>query len=364
MKDGPHIASFDDEPSSLGMKEKGATPIRFEDAAEVNTPKESHPAPRIPGAIKFDDTPPVSKPVAMPPRAPAPHPVSFDDAPVPSRPCAPTPTPTPHAPAPIQFSDVPSTVVPKVNPPSRGPAPIQFAPSSAPVMRPSSISASPHAAFENPLSDLEKRAIEIVRQTASDMFKQAPQVIEGCIRQLLPFTLTTLSNWGTTALQDNGQLVSDMAGIQRKFSGLNVNELIQQAIDSHSPNKSFFKRLTKTPPSFNNFRVRATGLKVQVDQLLPEMDALRKRAHDQSTRLPILLTAMSAAASVGADRLDPALDIAVHNRRTVLTQAVQQAQLIMPQIDEMRRQLVDQSSKIIEFITVTIPAMEMAASRD
>lgn len=219
-------------------------------------------------------------------------------------------------------------------------------------------------AFDNPLTDLEKRAIEHVRQTAADMFKQAPQVIEGCIRQLLPFTLTTLSNWGNTALQDNAQLVTDMAGVQRKFSGLNVNEIIQQALDSHNPHKSIFKRLTATAPSFNNFRVRAAGLKVQVDQLMPEMDALRKRALDQSMRLPILLTAMSAAATVGADRLDPAIDIAVNNRRTVLTQSVQQAQLVLPQIDEMRRQLVDQSSKIVEFINVTLPAMEMAAARD
>lgn len=332
------MTSANDPHSSTG----GVHRAQFADPAPAAAPAPvvapSVEAPR-PHRAAFAAEPP--RPPQAQPAPAAPRRATF--APEPPR--APPSTPAPVAPRRAQFTDNGSAPAPR--------------PSSQRPSGPPSV----HRAFDNPLNDQERRALEHVRQVASELFQKAPQAVEGCIRQLLPFSLTTLTGWGDSALADNAQLVTDMAHLQRGFSGLNVNELIAQALESARPNQSFLKRVLGNKVSLNAFRVRATGLRVQIDQIMPQMDELRQRALRQSDRLPILLAAMSAAASVGADRLDPALDTAVQNRRTVLTQAVQQAQLVLPQIDEMRRQLVEQSSRIVEFINVTLPAMEMAAAQ-
>jgi hypothetical protein len=342
MSDEFHVIHFDDEPKAPSLSASSVSgpeplPIVFEDATPVNTPTDKPTADRGPTVIHFEDTP-APKPAPSKPAAPSPQVATFADPPSPKP--STTRPPKPATPAPI--AAVMDASTPNVN---RAPAPTEAA-----------------VAFGAPkLTEQEQRALDYVRQNAADLFQKAPQAIEGAIRQLLPFSLATLSRWGDTALQANAQVVKDMTDLQRGFSALNVSETIQQALDSRRNHKNLFQRMVATGPvDLNTFRVRAVGLSAQIDQLIPQVETLRTRAKDQASRLTLLLTAMSAAASVGAARLEPAVDIALQNRRTVLTQASQQSQLLLPQIEEIRRQLVEQNAQITQFINVTLPAMDLA----
>lgn len=339
-----HVIQFDDEPVALKPSVSASpapepSPIVFEDIPTVNTPTSHTPsADRGPTVVNFDDAPtPAPVPKTSAPPAPQVQVATFEDAPAPKA-KAPAPAPTPRAPSAAVFDESTPSV-------ARAPAPVSDA----------------TVAFGGaPLTEQEKRALDYVRQHAADLFQTAPQAIEGAIRQLLPFSLATLSRWGDTALQDNAKLVGDLSTLQRGFSGLNVNEIIQQALDSRAHKNMFQRMVSGTPVDLGTFRVRAAGLSARIAQLIPEIEALRHRAKDQASRLVLLLTSMSAAASVGAARLDPAVDTALQNRRTVLTQANQQSQLLLPQIEEIRRQLVEQNAQITQFINVTLPAMELA----
>lgn len=70
------------------------------------------------------------------------------------------------------------------------------------------------------------------------------------------------------------------------------------------------------------------------------------------------MVALAAAASLETHP-DTAVDVCVQNRRTVLQQAVTQWQVIAPQLQSIREQLVDYQGKIEQMLSVTIPTMEM-----
>lgn len=209
------------------------------------------------------------------------------------------------------------------------------------------------------------RAIALARQQDGAAWRRAQTAVEDAIRQLLPFSMERLAGWGNPALQDNARLVEAAASLQRAQSVLGINEIIQQALDARTPHKGFLERLRggAAPVRLDNLRVRAAGLSARLAQLALQIEALRLQAREQAERMDVLVTALASAAQVGGDRLDAAVDTALQNRRMVLLQASQQARLLLPQIDEMRRQLADHEARLTQFISVTLPAMDMAAAQ-
>lgn len=341
------MAPVDDEP--------GIAPLVFPDPPPAAEPTRAKPSGLSP--LNFDEVKPVmsSTPApsvrpldfgAAPSRAPAP----LDFSHVPERRAAsPAPAPAaPRAPKGLDFSSVP---------PAPTPAPVAPRRASAPVGAPTPI-------FDNALTQEEQRALDRAQADFPDLFRQHASYLRNTIKQLLPFSLSQLENYGRTALEAQGQMVTAAATITRDFRLLDANGLIQEALTQAQGKASLIDRLRgHGKANLNAFRVRAEALRVQLSNFLPRIEGVRNQLKEEGDRLPLLLAALSSAASAVNTQRDVAVDISVNNRRTVLTQAVQQRQVLLPQLEEMRRQAVEQLGALENFLQTTLPALELAAAQ-
>jgi hypothetical protein len=70
-----------------------------------------------------------------------------------------------------------------------------------------------------------------------------------------------------------------------------------------------------------------------------------------------------AIVSTLASGADAALQDALVQRRTLIQQAVRQAELAILQMGQVRRQAADLIGQVSSFLTVTLPALEMAQAQ-
>jgi len=286
----------------------------------------------MPKPLSFDDQPKKPEPTSA--SSSGPKALDFGASVKSSAP----PLPTPATPKPLAFAN---DGKPKAPPP---PPPRNFG----------------QSLFETPLSQEERRAIDFARDNFHSVFERNEGSITNNIRQLLPFQLSVVQGWGKTALENQGELVNTMAKITREFHGLQITELLQEMLELPQKMTSggLLARFTNRQRLLAQHKLKALGVQQQLQILFPKVDALSEQLKKDGDRLPILMVALSAAASVETPR-DSAVDLCVQNRRTVLQQAVGQWQMIVPQLQSIREQLVDYQGKIEQMLTVTLPTLEM-----
>lgn len=368
--------NFDETPSMTSAPTPKVGPLDFGGSSPATPSKPS--APPAANSLDFGSVPAPRRPPSTAPVPSAPAPLDFGSVRAPRRAAVVPPSRTASAPAPLDFSSVPAPRRAVAVPPSRPvPASLDFsnvpAPAPAPVRTPASdrspstrsgASSTPSPSFTETWSPEEKRAIEHARADFSELFKRHEGTISNAIKQLLPFSLSQLEHYGRSALDAQANVVHAAAAITRDFRLLDATGLVSQALARVQAKSSFINRLRgNSKANFNDFRVRAEALRVQLGNFLPRIEAVRNDLRTEGERLPILLAALSSAASAVSAERDVAVGISVSNRRTVLTQAVQQTQVLAPQLEEMRRQAVEQLGTLENFLQTTLPALELAAAQ-
>lgn len=304
-------------------------PLSFDD------PKKSEPekTSSAPKALDFGSSP-VKAPAATPVRESAPKPLAFADNGKPR--ATPAPAPIPPAPKPLAFAD-------------------NGRPTPAPALRNYG-----EAVFADPLTQEERRAVEYARANFESLFVRNEVSITNSIRQLLPFKLEVVSGWGKTALENQSEVVNTMAKITREFHSLKISELLEEMLEL--PQKmlggGLLSRFTNRDRLLAQHKLKALGVQQHLQTLFPQVDALSQRFKKDGDRLPLLMVALASAASLETHS-DTAIELCVQNRRTVLQQATTQWQVIAPQLQSIREQLVDYQGKIEQMLSVTIPTMEM-----
>lgn len=326
---GPKVLSFDNPPRP--KETYMPKPLSFDDAPKKT---ENTSAPSGPKALDFGA--PTAKPSPATPSSVerAPKPLAFDETP--KRPVAPPP-PKPQ-PQPLAFAD---DGKPK-------------APPAAPLRN------FGESLFNNPLTTEERRAVDYARANFDSLFARNEVSITNSIRQLLPFKMDVVRNWGKTALENQSEVVNHMAKITREFHSLKISELLEDMLEL--PQKmlggGLLSRFTNRERMLAQHKLKAIGVQQHLNTLFPQVDALSERFKKDGDRLPLLMVALASAASLETHS-DSALEMCVQNRRTVLQQAVTQWQVMAPQLQSIREQLVDYQGKLEQMLSVTIPTMEM-----
>jgi len=75
------------------------------------------------------------------------------------------------------------------------------------------------------------------------------------------------------------------------------------------------------------------------------------------------LLVLAVVSTLVEDAPDAALRDALVQRRTLLQQAVRQAELSVLQMKQVRQQAADLIGQVSSFLTVTLPAVEMAQAQ-
>ena len=346
----PKALSFDDVPpvkagSSMTSSPKTPAPLQFPESPKNSKPQKTASAPvAAPGALTFPES--ETKPVVRreAPKAaksaPAPAPLSFPPEAPKARVTA--PRQESRTPAPISFDHLPATPAVKV-----------------PVVKPRNFA---EPVFENKLSEKEAQALRKAKENFGSLFPAHEGPITNGIRQLLPFDLAVVGQWGASALQKQGDVINQMALITREFRGMEVAEFLQEMIEA--PRKmtgGFLGRLINNREKLiKQYRTRAAALDVQLNSLQPKIEDVRNRIKEEGQRIPVLLASLSSAAAVAGEGVDNTLSHCIQQRRTMLHQGSTQLSTIQAQVEEMRRQVVDYQGRLQQVLLVTLPALEMA----
>lgn len=208
-----------------------------------------------------------------------------------------------------------------------------------------------------------KAAVEYVQQNFPTLTCNYDR-IERQIRQLSPLTLEVLMSWGGNALRENGELATEAAKNVKYFTDLNSSELMEGALKSASTvphSKNIFQRLiSSNEPTLLTFKPRLVVLNSQLVATRPTLDQLITSTGEMEKRLLLNVAALAATVAVCGQPTDDALNRTMHDRRTILTQAANQAKLVNLQLVQIRTLVAEQLTRLDQLLLVTIPAFEMA----
>lgn len=185
------------------------------------------------------------------------------------------------------------------------------------------------------------------------------------VRQLVPLTLDTLMSWGATPLTENGALATLCAKSVKAFTELNANEQIEAALkaaqyvpEAHS---AISKMFSAKPVNLLYFKPRLIVLQGQLRSgTLPELEKLLDQTNETQQRLTLNVAALAAVCEATNASKDPTLERVAQERRTILTQAGNQAKLMNLQLNQTKALIVDHLSRLDQMINITMPAFEMA----
>ncbi|MBN3723408.1 hypothetical protein [Burkholderia sp. Ac-20379] len=315
--DEPKRLDFDTEP-----ERKPGRPLF--DAA----PAAAAPAPRAPDTRV--------RPIDLPQAAPSPSPSSQ-----PARPAMPAPS---GRPAPAALDLGPSS--PRSEP--RSPA--------AEAVGKSLFGGAEHPQLQ--------ACFDAARAAYPNLYPEHGARVERHIRQLLPPRLATVATIGDTALAASGDLVEAIADTTREFGELNAADLmaglLAQATRKDGMLDRWFRPTTNTPVDYR----AALGALKQSLGFFPRRTAMladKLRHADES--LVVVLAALSAVTDVVRIPDDAGLERTLHDRRSIVAQALQQLRMQPVQLSGLDERATDLMSRADHLMNVVLPAAHAARLR-
>lgn len=286
-----------------------------------------------PKAFDFGEEPPVP----AVPAEPAAVPKAFDfgdvDAPAPLEPSGP-----PRA---LSFDDVPT------------------APASSSVTRKSAA----RALFDSEDHPAVRDALAIAHADYPALFPHAEQRLAKLFRRILPLRLDLVTDWAEKPLAEQAALLQPITELVLKFTQMGVPALLDNALESTRPPTGVLGKLLRRQTSPVLFKPALTSARVQLLQLMADSEVAVRELETSARNLGLHMTALVVVSTLVSDAPDRVLQDALVQRRTLIQQAVRQAELSVLQMGQVRQQAADLIGQVSSFLTVTLPAIEMAQAQ-
>lgn len=293
----------------------------------------SHQTPK---AFDFDDEP---EPPAGPPAGPAlPQAFDFGEAET-SPPAAPAADSAPRA---LSFDDLPA------------------------VPAASSVTAKTAA---RPLFDSEdhpavRDALAIARAEHPLLFEQAESRLAVLFRRILPVKLSLVTEWAERPLTEQAALLQPVTELVLKFTNMAVPALLDEALESTRAPAGMFGKLFRRATSPAGYKPALTASRAELVQLVADSEAAIRALEESAQNLALHGLVLAVVSTLAGDAADASLADALLQRRTLIQQAVRQAELSVLQMGQVRQQAADLIGQLSSFLTVTLPALEMARAQE
>lgn len=254
----------------------------------------------------------------------------------------------PMSPTPLQFDSK------KAKPASNAPAPLNLpvtSPKKAPVV------AAP--LFGDNSTPESKKGSSFLEQNYAELYASEKFTLDNKVKQLTPFTFSVTTQWGQAPLDAQTKMVSSVAALVHSFSSMNANEALEDIIKEAKEKSSIFTRMLGKHSTVDDKKFLVIQLRDKINSMTPLVDIAYSEAMETQRKLLIYLASMGAAIQV--QRItDSTIQTAVDNRNRLLVSANQQAQLLIPQLDQIRQQISGILNKIDITLNLTLPAIELA----
>lgn len=269
----------------------------------------------------------------------------------------------PAAPRAFDFGDTQDAAAPIK--PDRPPQALSFddlptAPASSALTRKSAA---------RPLFDSEdhpavRDALATVHADYPDLFTHAEQRLAALFRRILPVRLALVTEWAEAPLMEQAALLQPITELVLKFSQMCVPALLEAALETTRGPTSIFGKLFRRPTSPAEYRPVLTSARTQLAQLMADSEIAMRNLELSAQGLGLHLTVLAVVSTLVEDAPDAVLVDALAQRRTLIQQAVRQAELSVRQMGQVRQQAADLIGQISSFLSVTLPALEMARAQD
>jgi len=282
----------------------------------------------------------------------------FGDAPEPPS----DPVDRPAGPRAFDFGDEPeAAAAPERNGPPRA---LSFddmptAPASTAVAR---------KTVARPLFDSEdhpavRDALATVHADYPDLYAHSEQRLATLFRRILPVRLALVTEWAEGPLMEQAALLQPITELVLKFTQMGVPALLEAALDTTKGPPGMFGRLFRRPTSPAEYRPVLTSSRTQLLQLMTDSEVAMRNLEASAQGLGLHLLVLAVVSTLVEDAPDAALRDALVQRRTLIQQAVRQAELSVLQMKQVRQQAADLIGQVSSFLTVTLPAVEMAQAQ-
>jgi len=260
----------------------------------------------------------------------------------------------------FDFGDVQDAPPPPAGPPRA----LSFddlpaAPASSSLTR----KATPTALFDSEDHPAVRDALATVRTDYPAVFAQAEGRLAALFRRILPVRLSLVTQWGEEPLAEHAALLQPVTELVLTFAQMGVPAQLEAALESTRAPSGMFGRLLRRPTSPAQFKPALTASRARLVQLLADSEGAMRELEASAQTLNLHLVALAVVSGLAANSPDAALLDALVQRRTLIQQAVRQAELSMLQMGQVRQQAADLIGQVSSFLTVTLPALEMAQAQ-
>ena len=161
---------------------------------------------------------------------------------------------------------------------------------------------------------------------------------------------------------EQAALLQPVTELVLKFSEMGVPALLEAALESTRAPAGMFDKLFRRPASPAELKPALTASRAQLVQLMADSEGAMRKLEESARNLGLHGLVLAVVSTLAAGAPEATLDALVQ-RRTLIGQAVRQAELSMLQMEQVRRQAADLIGQVSSFLTVTLPALELAQAK-
>lgn len=218
------------------------------------------------------------------------------------------------------------------------------------------------ALFDSEDHPAVRDALAMARADHPALADHAEERLAALFRRILPVKLSLVTEWAEKPLMEQAALLQPITELVLTFSQMGVPAQLEAALESSKPATGVFDKLFRRPLPLAQHKHTLSASRAQLLQLMADSEGAVGMLEASAQNLA-LHGAVLAVVSKLAGGADAALQDALVQRRTLIQQAVRQAELSILQMGQVRQQAADLIGQVSSFLTVTLPALELAQAQ-
>ena len=234
---------------------------------------------------------------------------------------------------------------------------------AAPAVSGAGLTPAPRALFDSEDHPAVRDALAIAGADYPALFAHAEQRLAALFRRILPLKLSPVTQWAEQPLMEQAALLQPVTELVLKFAQMAVPALLDAALESTRPPTGVFDKLFRRPTPPAEYKPALASCRAQLLQLVADSELAMRKLEESARNQGLHLTVLAVVSKIAGGALDATMSDALIQRRTLIQQAVRQAELSMLQMGQVRQQAADLVGQVSSFLTVTLPALEMAQAQ-
>lgn len=234
---------------------------------------------------------------------------------------------------------------------------------AAPATPGAAAKAASKALFDSEDHAAVRDALSNVRSDYPALFAQSEQRMAALFRRILPVKLSLVTDWAEAPLMAQAAQLLPMTGLVRKFSDMAVPALLDAALESTRAPTGVFGKLLRRSRSPAQYKPELVTARAQLLQLMADSEVATRNLDESAKNLTLHWVVLAVVSDLAGGARDETLLDVLQQRRMLIQQAVRQAELSIMQMGQVRQQAAELIGQVSSFLTVTLPALEMAQAQ-